>query len=347
MSILYHDGNRQLQDRFDSRRISDRLEEKLTRTAFTDDDKAFIESAAYFFIATADAQGRPDCSFKGGMPGFVRVTGASELAFPDYDGNGMFKSLGNMIVNPNVGLLFIALHDKPKRLRVNGSATVSDDDPLLGETVGAQLIVRVAGARHLPQLPALYPEHADDRAVDLYAAAEMRAAGAGLEDLRQLQGRRPSARADLERLAGGAQRLGAPCAASTWWICATTAAPSPIAAPTRLVEAARTSPMANTPGMLVSSGSGARPAAAIGEAVPGHDKSLAVDRDAVRQPLGVRIGADEQEQMTQRITAGLPAGAVAERRARQAWRTGRRSSATTSVPVCSSTFGNALMRSIR
>ena len=95
MSIMYHDGNRHLQDRFDSRRISDRLEEKLTRTAFNDDDKAFIEGAAYFFLATADSEGRPDCSFKGGMPGFVRVTGASELAFPDYDGNGMFKSLGN------------------------------------------------------------------------------------------------------------------------------------------------------------------------------------------------------------------------------------------------------------
>ena len=52
MSIMYHDGNRQLQDRFDSRRISDRLEEKLTRTAFTADDKAFIEGAAYFFLAT-------------------------------------------------------------------------------------------------------------------------------------------------------------------------------------------------------------------------------------------------------------------------------------------------------
>ena len=111
MSIMYHDGNRQLQDRFDSRRISDRLEEKLTRTAFTADDKAFIETCAYFFIATADAQGRPDCSFKGGMPGFVRVTADNEIAFPDYDGNGMFKSLGNLIVNENIGMLFIAMHD--------------------------------------------------------------------------------------------------------------------------------------------------------------------------------------------------------------------------------------------
>ena len=81
-SIMYHEGNRRLQDQFDSRRIADRLEEKLTRTAFTADDKAFIESAIYFFIATADADGRPDCSFKGGAPGFVRVTGAGRAGVP-------------------------------------------------------------------------------------------------------------------------------------------------------------------------------------------------------------------------------------------------------------------------
>ncbi len=109
MTIMYHDGNRRLQVEFDSRRISDRLEEKLTRTAFTADDTAFIEGAIYFFMSTADAEGHPDCSFKGGPVGFVRVTGPSELAFPDYDGNGMFKSLGNLLVNASVGLLFIDL----------------------------------------------------------------------------------------------------------------------------------------------------------------------------------------------------------------------------------------------
>src|SRR5881227_1149813 len=81
-SVMFHDGNRQLQDRFDSRRISDRLEQKLTRNEFTADDKQFIESLPYFFLATADAEGRPDCSFKGGAPGFVRITGPSEIAFP-------------------------------------------------------------------------------------------------------------------------------------------------------------------------------------------------------------------------------------------------------------------------
>jgi len=153
---LYHAGNRQLQDEFDSRRIADRLE-SLARTEFTADDQAFIESMPYFFLATADAGGRPDCSFKGGMPGFVSVTGPAELAFPDYDGNGMFKSLGNVLVNANVGLLFIALHGKPQRLRVNGTATVNREDPLLSRTVGAQLIVRVSARAIFPNCPRYIP----------------------------------------------------------------------------------------------------------------------------------------------------------------------------------------------
>lgn len=156
-SVLYHQGNRLLQDAFDSRRISDRLEEKLARQAFTSDDKAFIESAIYFFVATADAAGRPDCSFKGGRPGFVRVTGPFELAFPDYDGNGMFKSLGNLLVNDNIGLLFIDMHERPRRLRVNGTATVRRDDPLLQQAVGAQLVVRVQVRAIFPNCPRYIP----------------------------------------------------------------------------------------------------------------------------------------------------------------------------------------------
>jgi uncharacterized protein len=157
MSIMYHEGNRKLQDTFESRRIADRLEEKLTRTAFSDDDKGFVESSIYFFLATADADGRPDCSFKGGSPGFVRMTGPSEIAWPDYDGNGMFKSLGNITVNPNVGLLFIALHGKPQRLRINGTAALSRNDPLLARTVGAQLIVRVQARAIFPNCPRYIP----------------------------------------------------------------------------------------------------------------------------------------------------------------------------------------------
>lgn len=156
-SVMYHDGNRRLQDAFGSRPLADRLEQKLTRSRFTDGDKAFVERMIYFFLASADAEGRPDCSFKGGPAGFVRVTAPDELAFPDYDGNGQFKSLGNIDVNPNVGLLFIDMHEKPQRLRVNGEARVNRDDPLLAETVGAQLIVRVKVRAIFPNCPRYIP----------------------------------------------------------------------------------------------------------------------------------------------------------------------------------------------
>jgi predicted pyridoxine 5'-phosphate oxidase superfamily flavin-nucleotide-binding protein len=153
MSVMFHDGNRRLQDQFDSRRIADRLEEKLTRFVFSDGDRAFIEGAAFFFLATADADGRPDCSFKGGRPGFVRLVGGGELAFPDYDGNGMFKSLGNILANPSVGLLFIDMGEKPRGLRVNGTASVSRDDPLMQRFSGAQLLMRVKVRAIFPNCP--------------------------------------------------------------------------------------------------------------------------------------------------------------------------------------------------
>ena len=156
-STIYHEGNRRMQDAFGSRPMADRIEAKLTRTAFSEADRELIENSIYFFLATADADGRPDCSYKGGAPGFVRVTGPDELAFPDYDGNGMFKSLGNMAINPNVGLLFIWLHDKPLRLRVNGVASFSRDDPLMSCTVGAQLIVRVKAHTIFPNCPRYIP----------------------------------------------------------------------------------------------------------------------------------------------------------------------------------------------
>ena len=157
MTIMYHEGNRRLQDEFQSRAIADRLEEKLTHTAFSEEDKAFIESRLFFFIATADAEGRPDCNHKGGMAGFVRVSAPDEIVFPDYDGNGMFKSLGNIAVNAHVGLLFIDF-EKPKRLRVNGEASFSRDDPLLAHTVGAQLIVRVKARAIFPNCPRYIPK---------------------------------------------------------------------------------------------------------------------------------------------------------------------------------------------
>ncbi|HVC80064.1 MAG TPA: pyridoxamine 5'-phosphate oxidase family protein [Chloroflexota bacterium] len=149
---MYHEGSRQLQDRFDSRRIADRLEQVTLHDAFTEDDRAFIESCGMFFLATVDAEGNPDCSYKGGMPGFTRVLNEKTLAFPDYDGNGMFRSLGNILLRPQVALLFIDF-EHPNRLRVHGAAMISYDDPLLEFYPGAQLITRVAVERIFPNCP--------------------------------------------------------------------------------------------------------------------------------------------------------------------------------------------------
>src|SRR5829696_2957611 len=123
---MYHEGSRQMQDRFDSRRIADRLEQVTVHAAFDDDDRTYIGKAAQFFLATADAEGRPDCSYKGGMPGFVRILDERTLAIPDYDGNGMYRTWGNVIANPHVGLLFLDF-ETPKRIRVNGTAEVRED----------------------------------------------------------------------------------------------------------------------------------------------------------------------------------------------------------------------------
>lgn len=148
----YHAGMRALQDRFDTRRLADRLDERVARSAFRDDDRAFIENRTMFFLASADAQGRPDCSYKGGQAGFVRVVGPDEIEFPSYDGNGQFRSLGNVRANPAVGLLFIDF-ESPRRLRVNGQATLLDDAQALARHQGAQLVVRVRATRIFPNCP--------------------------------------------------------------------------------------------------------------------------------------------------------------------------------------------------
>ena len=149
---MYHEGMRALQDLRETRPLADRLEQVVVRSAFTDEDRAFIERCAMFFIATADRRGHPDCSYKGGLPGFVRVLDDSTLAVPDYDGNGMYRTWGNARVNPHVGLLFLDF-EQPKRLRVNGTAQVLVDDPLRPAFPGCVFVVRIKAERIFPNCP--------------------------------------------------------------------------------------------------------------------------------------------------------------------------------------------------
>ncbi len=152
MSDLYHDGNRALQERFDTRRLAERIEEKIVHGFIAPHEAAFIASRDMFFIATADEEGRPNCSYKGGDPGFVKVVDERTLAFPNYDGNGMYVSMGNLLRNPKVGLLFIDL-ERGNRLRVNGLASVDEDDELMAEYPEAQFVVRVAVREVFPNCP--------------------------------------------------------------------------------------------------------------------------------------------------------------------------------------------------
>jgi uncharacterized protein len=155
---LYNEGNRRLQDRFDTRRLADRIDERLVRDTIDDDDRAFIEARDMFFIATADAEGRPQSSYKGGEPGFVRVLDEHTIAFPAYDGNGMYLTFGNALVNPHVGLLFVDFEGR-KRMRLNGIASIDQEDELLAEYPEAQFVVRVRATEVFPNCPRYIHEY--------------------------------------------------------------------------------------------------------------------------------------------------------------------------------------------
>ena len=152
MASGYHDGSRSLQDRFDTRALADRIDSLLVSDSVGDGERAFIEERDMFFLATADAEGRPTCSYKGGEPGFVRVLDPRTVAFPSYDGNGMYLSAGNVLVNPEVGMLFIDF-ERGHRMRLEGTASVDLDDPLLADFPEAQFVVRVRTRAVYPNCP--------------------------------------------------------------------------------------------------------------------------------------------------------------------------------------------------
>ena len=142
MSRLYGEQHRALQDAFGTRNLADRIEQLACRTEFDEDSKGFIETRDMFFLATVDHQGQPTVSYKGGDPGFVKVVGSSTLVFPSYDGNGMFLSMGNATRHAQIGMLFISF-ERPHRLRVQGTASISRDDPMMEHYKEADLLVRV------------------------------------------------------------------------------------------------------------------------------------------------------------------------------------------------------------
>ena len=186
----FHDGSRSLQDRFDTRAIADRIDELLVHDTIDEGDRAFIEARDMFFLATADAEGRPTCSYKGGEPGFVRVVDEHTLAFPNYDGNGMYLSTGNVLANPAVGMLFIDL-ERGHRMRLEGTATVELDDPLARRLSRGPVRGPGPSASRLPELSPLHPPLPAGASFAVRAAGGLPDPGAGVEALR-LGVRRPA-----------------------------------------------------------------------------------------------------------------------------------------------------------
>jgi len=143
MTTFYGEQHRALQDRFDSRRMADRMEQTIVKTALDDMDKHFVSTRDMFFLASVDHNGRPTVSYKGGDAGFIKIVDERTIAFPSYDGNGMYFSMGNLAGNPEIGILFIDF-EVPNRMRLQGRASIMPDDPLLAEYKEADLVVRVA-----------------------------------------------------------------------------------------------------------------------------------------------------------------------------------------------------------
>ncbi|WP_198263942.1 pyridoxamine 5'-phosphate oxidase family protein [sulfur-oxidizing endosymbiont of Gigantopelta aegis] len=115
-----------------------------------------IEQAPFFFLATSDLDGHCDCSFKGGGPGLIKVIDASHFAFPDFDGNGAFMSLGNIMQNPHVGCLFIDFTDGA-RLRVNGTASIHENDSISDYFTQSQRAILVSIEQVVPNCKAYIP----------------------------------------------------------------------------------------------------------------------------------------------------------------------------------------------
>lgn len=153
---FYSPEMRRLQDARDGRRVADALEKHRLHSAFWEDERAMIGAAPFFFIATSDGP-YTDCSIRSGDPGFVRIVGDNQLEWTEFDGNSMYRTLGNLSANPHVGLLFVSFDGASRRIRISGRAVLDTrTDPVkTGET---DMIVRVTCDEIYPNCPRYMPD---------------------------------------------------------------------------------------------------------------------------------------------------------------------------------------------
>jgi len=136
-------AQRQLQGEFKTTDLADRIVEAVVTEELSDPQAEFIHSRNMFYLSTIDESGYPSCSYKGGDLGFVRVINPVTIVFPNYDGNGMFMSMGNIQDKAKVGLLFMDF-ETPQRLRLRGEARCLREGPMLDSYPGANLVVEIS-----------------------------------------------------------------------------------------------------------------------------------------------------------------------------------------------------------
>jgi predicted pyridoxine 5'-phosphate oxidase superfamily flavin-nucleotide-binding protein len=132
-------------------------------SASLDADQArFVAAADTAFVATMHPVAGADASHRGGEPGFVRVVAPDRLEIPDYDGNRMFNTLGNLAVDPRIGLVFPGLDEGPdagRVLQLSGTATIDFDPARAARIPGAQRVVEVRIERVVDRRGAFAPRY--------------------------------------------------------------------------------------------------------------------------------------------------------------------------------------------
>lgn len=112
-----------------------------TRLALNETDQTWLTQADTFFIASVHPDNGADASHRGGYPGFIQVVDSQTLLFPDYSGNNMFQTLGNLTVNPKAGLIFVDF-EQGHTLQMTGQATILWETEQLAAFAGAQRLIQ-------------------------------------------------------------------------------------------------------------------------------------------------------------------------------------------------------------
>ena len=169
---FFHVGMREFQDFFDGRRTAEAIEKNRKHYEFWEDEKKLIKNSSFFFIASS-WNGYIDCNIKSGDPGFVKIIEKGIIEYPEYDGNSMYRTAGNISKNPNVALLFVKFDGKSRRIRINGQATIHNDNKSLENHFGAKFVVRIS-CEIYPNCPRYIPNLEKNKTVNLYSKKRQR-----------------------------------------------------------------------------------------------------------------------------------------------------------------------------